>query len=474
MNEITTEREMTNTIDIINDPNEIYEQDMKEEQQYLEENTQEVGENCDERRPSKRDREDEDEDGWTEVGRNKGKKCKGEKIEIYISCNEKMPKQFALAKFFKNEGILDIDKIKYINPYKIRVEMRNEDSMMLLEKSKEITNRGWRVQKAMEVNLSYGVIRDVDIDLTEKEMLERIECAEPAQLVAVHRLMRRTSEGEGWKPSESARLCFKGSFRPAYIFVDGLRIRVEQYIFPVTQCSRCWKLGHTIQKCTSVKVICPKCTGNHGNCDTTSFKCTNCGGQHMALVRSCPAFLKEKRLRELMAEFNCTYRRAMTMYVPVKENKQVDRDAIAIEEQDMAVSQNGKLSFSAVLQQPRTEVITLASRVDSPPASAKKSALNTHKQKQSKKPIEVEVFTREDTLYRHEDSNTEKDKAREVQFSELISRLKEILFLKGGTVHQKVQSCLKCCVQWVILVLVENISDWPILKLILDYLGYNE
>lgn len=473
MDEIITEHEL-----LINTPVEMsgfLEKEMEDVEQYQQEKTLEDCEIDEDRRPTKRNRA-EDEEGWTEVRGSKGKKIyKREEIEIYISSQEKMPKQFALAKIFKEEGIKNIEKIRYINPYKIRVDMKNEDSVEVLEKSKKIIERGWRVQRAMEVNFSYGVIRDIEIDLTEDEMLKRIECTEPAQLISVQRLMRRNSEGEGWKPSESVRLCFKGSFRPAFITVDGLRIRVEQYIFPETQCSRCWKLGHSAQRCPSTKVICPKCSDNHNNCETTSFKCPNCNGQHMALVRSCPSYLKEKRLREIMAEFNCTYRRALTMYVPVKETKLVDGLTTTTEQNDRWNSQDGRLSFSAVIQKPLVEVTAQQSKEDILYKTAKKPQTKPHKPKQTEKPIEYETWIQVDAMDSQElAEEDESKKTREVQFSELINRLKEILFLKGETIQQKVQSCIKCCVQWVILVLVENISDWPILKLILDYFGLNE
>ncbi|CAH0702429.1 unnamed protein product [Spodoptera exigua] len=471
MEEVITEHETLNTVIEMSDPSGLMEKEMEDEEQYQPEKSQEECAIDEDRRPIKRNRS-EDEEGWIEVRGSKGKKYKSETIEIYISSQDKMPKQFALAKLFKEEGIKDIEKIRYINPYKIRVDMKNEDSVEILEKSRKIIENNWRIQRAMEVNFSYGVIRDIDIDLTEDEMLKRIECTEPAQLISVQRLMRRNSDGEGWKPSESVRLCFKGSFRPATISVDGLRIRVEQYIFPVTQCSRCWKLGHTTQRCPSTKIICPKCSGNHNNCETTLFKCPNCSGQHMALVRSCPSYLKEKRLREIMAEYNCTYRRALTMYVPVKETNPVDSATTKTEQKNWSNSQAGKLSFSAVVQKPHVEVTTQPPEKDTQYNTAKKPQTKPHKPKQTEKPVEYETWIEVDAMDSQEIAEEdESKKTREVQFNELINRLKEIIFLKGETIQQKIHSCIKCCVKWVILVLVENISDWPILKLILDYFG---
>ncbi|XP_026499323.2 uncharacterized protein LOC113403103 [Vanessa tameamea] len=299
--------------------------DIIEVESKLLEVSHEVSKDNEEQKASKRDREEDEEDEWKLVQKKNEKKYKSrsekEYFEIYISSREKLPKQFALAKIFCNEGIINIEKIKYINPFKIRVDVDNEVMVHKIEQCKKFIDLGWRIQRAMEVNLSYGVIKNVDIELSEEEIVKSIICPNPGELISVSRLLRRNREGDDWKPSESIRLCFKGSYRPSYICVDGLRIQVEPYVFPVSQCSRCWKLGHTSKRCSNTNVVCPKCGDNHPNCDTTMFKCSNCGGQHMSLLRSCPAYRKEKRLRELMAEFNCTYRKALTLYVPTESHK---------------------------------------------------------------------------------------------------------------------------------------------------------
>ncbi|CAH2108317.1 unnamed protein product [Euphydryas editha] len=115
-----------------------------------------------------------------------------------------MPKQFALAKILQNAGIGEIKKVKYVNPYKIRLETNNSWAEKI-EECKEFTDRGWRIQRAMEVSLCYGVIKDVDIDLKDEDILNKILCPEPATLISVCRLKRRehSSEGNIWKPSES-------------------------------------------------------------------------------------------------------------------------------------------------------------------------------------------------------------------------------------------------------------------------------
>ncbi|KAJ2937183.1 hypothetical protein O0L34_g19296 [Tuta absoluta] len=184
---------------------------------------------------SKRLRE-EDEEGFEKVLSQREKKLIKiqEPVEIYIYCKEKMPKQFTLAKLFKEQGIVGVNKIKYLNPYKIRVEAKDEvvaGQIMLCRKFEELK---WRFQRALEVDVSYGVIKGVDLDLTDDEIRMSISCPEPAMLVAAKRLRKRDISG-GWVNCEAVRLAFKGTIVPPYIYVDQLRIAVEPYVHPMLE-----------------------------------------------------------------------------------------------------------------------------------------------------------------------------------------------------------------------------------------------
>lgn len=244
--------------------------------------------------------------------------------EICITSPEVLPKQFALAKQLNAHGIVNINRIRYINPYKIYVEMDSENAAQNLLSCDALKELGWRCQKRYEVSTSYGIIRNFEIELEEKDLLEVIKCSF-CDIVGAKRLQRRSKDGTEWETSETIRLGFKGSSLPPFVEIYGVKVRVEAYIFPVTQCSKCWRYGHSAKLCPSKRIICPKCGQNHSNCDTTSYKCVNCGGHHMTLDRICPKYKKERRLRELMSEFNISYRKAMDVYIPPEHSPSNDK-----------------------------------------------------------------------------------------------------------------------------------------------------
>ncbi|CAG4974653.1 unnamed protein product [Parnassius apollo] len=83
----------------------------------------------------------EQEGDWEEVKsrKEKSKEIRGS-IEICITSKEKFPKQFALAKLFKNQK-LNIVRVKYINSYKIILELYGEkDADLLIQCDHLITN----------------------------------------------------------------------------------------------------------------------------------------------------------------------------------------------------------------------------------------------------------------------------------------------------------------------------------------------
>lgn len=239
------------------------------------------------------------------------------KTEVSITSLEILPKQVRLAKLLREEKIQSIIKIKYKSPYKVLVLFENKNEADKLLKNTKFKDLGYRCLLTNEVSLSYGIIRNIDLETDINEMIEDLECM--YDVISIRRLKRLTDKGQ-WSDSETIRVTFKSSTLPPYVIMYGCRFEVEPYIFPVTQCSGCWKYGHVVRFCPTKKIICPKCRGHHANCETTSFKCVNCNGDHMALNKICPQFTKEKEIRVIMSKENCVYRKALTIYFERRQN----------------------------------------------------------------------------------------------------------------------------------------------------------
>lgn len=235
--------------------------------------------------------------------------------EVCVTSKENLPKPIAFAKLLRSENIKDILRIKYKSTNKVLIQcQRKEDASKLIE-CKQFKEMGLRCQLIQEMSVSYGIVKGIDLELSEEELMGILKSS--VDILSVRRLKRLIPEGK-WVDCESVRLCFKSNALPQYIYAYDCRFKVEKYVFPVTQCSGCWQFGHLIKFCPTKKVVCPKCGGSHENCNITDFKCLNCKGNHFVLDKKCPIYLKERSIRNIMSEEHVTYRRALQI---LKEKK---------------------------------------------------------------------------------------------------------------------------------------------------------
>lgn len=238
-------------------------------------------------------------------------------FEVCLSSYQLLPKQIGLAKLLKAENINNVKYIKYKSPYKVHILFENREDADVLLTSNSFSSAGLRCYLTSEVGTTYGVVRNLEMETTEEEMMNAFKCE--FEIVAVKRL-KRASESGNWVLSETVRFAFKGPLLPDYIYGYDCRFKVEPFTFPVTQCSVCWKFGHLTRSCPTKKTVCPKCGKNHANCETIKFRCINCKGEHMAFDKSCPVFLKERDIRAIMSKDNSTYKNAVSKYIEKKRH----------------------------------------------------------------------------------------------------------------------------------------------------------
>ncbi|KAF9415538.1 hypothetical protein HW555_006857 [Spodoptera exigua] len=143
------------------------------------------------RRISRRSTEDEENNANLEAA---------DKIIVSITSKEILPKQFGLAKKLRAEKIDNILNISYKNPYKVLIEFENKTSAQKLLDCENFLALGYRCQWINVISLCYGVVKNIDLDIDDKEFQESLECE--YQVISVRRL-KRLIDTEGWVDSES-------------------------------------------------------------------------------------------------------------------------------------------------------------------------------------------------------------------------------------------------------------------------------
>lgn len=435
-----------------------------------------------------------EEAGWTRISRDKKIVRRAEKeseetnIQVCITSPTTLPKQFALAKILQQHKINNIIKVKYVNSSKILVYFNNQVSADKLIQTKAFSDMEWKCYKTSEVSQSYGVIRNVDLDITEEDILKALSSA--VTIISVKRLNKRSNEKGGlWIPSESVRIGFSGTSVPSCVYIHEMCVKVDPYTFPVTQCGKCWKFGHLSKFCPKNNHICPKCGDQHDNCMTTTFKCPNCQGPHMALQKICPVYKKEKRVRELMAEFNVTYRKALSMYIsstPISERlarfdgehqlsmaPSASTYNVTNTTATVGTSKTDNLniipSYAEIVKNRNKEVGVERHKVreESGSSIVEKDKSSKKRRKQARQNVIASESDIIDESSENEsplrETSTPKCAKSDKDFSMLLKKLKDIIFSRNS-IQSKVELAFKVLVEWVIIKLVSYVTDSSLLS----------
>ncbi|CAG4949452.1 unnamed protein product [Parnassius apollo] len=252
--------------------------------------------------------------------------------------------------------------------------------------------------------------------------------------------------------------------------------------------------------CPSKRIYCPKYGGKHENCETTIFKCINCTKNHMALNRQCPKYIKEKKLWEIMAEFNVSYRKAMAMYVPPEKPTYVPTQSPMPHLDNLnkmpqlpePIPETTNKFFSSILpvQENSTPVIYAQAASSSPinknklDSRGEKSVRNDTTEKIEKRRIQepnLEEYIHDGNMSTESESSLcdqpvseqNKKKNRNVQpdipFFNLLSQLKSFISNESNEpLKSRIENVVHLFFEWIITWIFKHISNLSFLQNLLD------
>ena len=96
-------------------------------------------------------------------------------------------------------------------------------------------------------------------------------------------------------------ITFKSDKLPEYIRIPGEadRTRVYEYRDRPMLCKKCNRYEHTEKRCLISVPACGRCAGpghRFDSCDSTTVKCSSCGGAHVTNHSTCPDERKEQEI----------------------------------------------------------------------------------------------------------------------------------------------------------------------------------
>lgn len=209
-----------------------------------------------------------------------------------------------------------IEDIKSVGLNRVKVIFKSYKAANALINHEIITSNNLIAYIPKFFTQKKGIIRMVDTYFSEEYLLNNIESDIP--VVEVKRMLKKIIEQDG-NPKLVKRqvviVTFLGNAIPKNIKISLVNFPVEPYVYPVIQCFKCLRYGHTLNLCKSNK-RCKFCSGEHdeNNCELNSVYCVFCKtGEHSSVDKKCPVYIKQQNIKRTMAAQNISFKEAETI-----------------------------------------------------------------------------------------------------------------------------------------------------------------
>lgn len=150
----------------------------------------------------------------------------------------------------------------------------------------------------------HGVIRGVDTDITEQEIMHYINSTSTLKVIRVHRFTKKVESDNKvtYEPLRLVKLTFRKQQLPAHIYLFYQRFQVSPYKEKVTVCGNCGKYNHREKYCRNPR-RCVKCGLVHDKgqteCADVPLTCINCRMGHAPTdTKNCPAYALEQSIND--------------------------------------------------------------------------------------------------------------------------------------------------------------------------------
>lgn len=226
------------------------------------------------------------------------------RVGHYLFCNQT----------FKNS----ITDIKPIGLNRVKVVLNTAKAANLLVKHELLTANKLVAYIPKYFTQKKGIIRMVDTYFEEDYIKSNINSS--IKVVEVKRMTRKIIDKDGASKiikRQMVVLTFLGTEIPKFVRINLCNFPVEPYIYPVVQCYKCLRYGHTNNQCKSEVTRCKYCGENHisETCDQVdNLFCVFCkSDEHSSVNRKCPMYQKQYNIKQTMASQNLSFKEAESL-----------------------------------------------------------------------------------------------------------------------------------------------------------------
>lgn len=157
----------------------------------------------------------------------------------------------------------------------------------------------------------------IEPEISENEIIEGLETK--AVIISATRIKRRLNHE--LKNTNFVKIVFDSDELPNYVYLNYVRMKVEQYMIPVKQCYRCFAYGHVASSPCQKNRLCRDCgeSFHEGEC-LNSKKCVHCLAPHSSNSKQCPEYIRQKSIKTRMSLFKEDYNKA-SLHYPITYKK---------------------------------------------------------------------------------------------------------------------------------------------------------
>lgn len=231
---------------------------------------------------------------------------------------------------FKNH----IEDIKSIGINRVKIIVKSAKVANELVNNEILTSKNLISYIPKVYTHKKGIIRMVDTFLDEDFILSNIES--DIEVTEAKRMTRKMSDNEGHTKiikRQIVILTFLGSSLPKSVKLNLCNFPVDPYIYPVVQCYKCLRYGHTEKLCRS-DVRCCYCSEEHPKeqCQRKDTpQCVFCKTEdHSSVAKNCPEYIKQRSIKQTMATQNLSFREAESIVNNPSYAKVVNNNRFAV------------------------------------------------------------------------------------------------------------------------------------------------
>lgn len=228
-----------------------------------------------------------------------------------------------------------------------------------------------KCEKHDSFNTSKGKVYCRDLCyLSDEEILSELA---DQNVTHIRRMKRRNKETNMLTEEDVGIyiLTFKTCSIPESIRIGYNNIHVQEFIPDPFRCYKCFRFGHSAEKCREDTKKCPNCSedahcqktdnGSFEKCNKSS-KCVNCSKNHNSFYRNCDIFKKEKTIQFIRIKNRISYFEARRRYkiehpLPISFAKMVKPDSESTENVKKADTQPSTSGKSEICQMETEEIV---------------------------------------------------------------------------------------------------------------------